>query len=125
MARGDFKLTTNPERQPGVDFITRSGQGPFVDTGVDVILRSQPGMPVQTERVYLSAATITQMAQLVGVLGDSDNSNVREQSLIAHGKLEGLKEGLGERLDDVARTLDRWLDDAGLSRHRDSGAPAE
>lgn len=119
MGRGDFTLVTHPEKAPAADFITRSTVGPFVDTGVDVLLRSQPGMPVVTERVYLSVATITQLAQLAGVGGTSEeNSAARDAQLIAQGKLDGLKEGIGDDLANVARTLDRWLDAAGVSRDR-------
>lgn len=123
-SRGDFTLVTHPERQPACDFITRSTQGPFVDTGVDVLMRSQPGMPVITERVYLAVTTITSLAQFAGVTGNAQHSTEREKQLIAVGKLEGLKEGLGDGLVDVARTLRRWLDDADLSDDRRGGAEA-
>lgn len=123
MARGDMVLVTHPDKAPAVDFITRSGQGPFVDTGVDVLLRSQPGMPVQKERVYLSAATITQLAQLAGVGGGAGHDEARDRQLIAQGKLEGLREGLDGKLDDLGATLHRWLDDAGIGGDRNGGAP--
>lgn len=113
MPRGDFQLVTHPERAPAVDFLTRSAQGPFIDTGVDVILRTQPGNPVITERVYISVATIGHLAQLAGISGGVEDLN-RDAHLIAQGKLEGLKEGLGDDLADVAHTLRRWLDSAGV-----------
>lgn len=122
MARGDFQLVTHPDKNPAVDFITRSSVGPFVDTGVDVILRPQAGMQTFQERVYLSVSTITQLAQLAGISGGASISSEREQQLIAQGKLEGLKEELGERLGDVADTLTRWLDDAGVGGSVHSGA---
>jgi hypothetical protein len=122
MSRGDFKLVAHPEKAPAVDFLTRSGVGPFVDTGVDVLLRSQPGLPVQVERVYLSAATIHQLAQMVGVNAQAGVSEEREQQLIAQGKLEGLREGLDGQLVDVAGTLRRWLDGAGLGSTDDRGS---
>lgn len=115
MTRGDFKLETHPARNPACDFITRSTVGPFVDTGVDVLLRPQPGMQVQTERVYLSVQTIAALAQFAGVTTSESNSADREAQLKALGKLEGLNEGLGDDLADVAATLRRWLDAAGLS----------
>mgnify|MGYP000853084519 CR=1 FL=1 len=124
MTRGDFKLVTHPEKAPAVDFITRSSVGPFVDTGVDVIMRSQPGNPVITERVYLSVATIGHLAQLAGIDGDATITPAREKQLIAQGKLEGLREGLDGQLADLGRTLRRWLDDAGVGgpgSDRDSG----
>lgn len=122
MTRGDFKLVTHPEKAPAVDFITRSGEGPFVDTGVDVIMRSQPGNPVITERVYLSVATIRNLAQIAGVGGDGEAfTEEREAQLIAHGKIEGMKEGLGDDLADVAHTLRRWLDAVGERPRRRGG----
>lgn len=103
MPRGDFRVVTNPEKAPAVDFITRSGEGPFVDTGVDVLLRSQPGMPVQTERVYLAKATIAQLAQLLDISGSaSQHDPIRDRHLIAQGKLEAVKENLD---GDVARVF--------------------
>lgn len=120
MGRGDFELVTHPDKNPAVDFITRSSQGPFVDTGVDVLFRPQPGLPVVTERVYLSVFTIQQLAQVVGITAEGEQSftQEREKQLIAVGKLEGLKEGLGDDLANVARSLARWLDDAGVGDRR-------
>lgn len=118
MPRGDFTLVTHPDRNPACDFITRSTVGPFVDTGVDVLLRPQPGMQVQTERVYLSVQTIAALAKVADVSVSKADAEGREQQLIALGKLEGLKEGLGDGLVDVARTLGRWLDASGISRDR-------
>lgn len=124
MTRGDMQLVTHPSLAPAVDFITRSGVGPFVDTGVDVTMRSQPGMPVVRERVYLSVATIKSLAHLAGVSGDSGFTDEREQQLIALGKLEGLREGLDGQLADLGGTLRRWLDDAGVSDDRSDRTPS-
>lgn len=120
-SRGDMKLVTHPDRSPAVDFITRSSEGPFVDTGVDVLLRTQPGNPIVTERVYLARNTIRQLAQLAGIESDAaDTASDQEAHFIAQGKLEGLKEGLGDDLVNVARTLRRWLDAAGVGNDRRS-----
>lgn len=94
MSRGDFRIVTHPEKAPAVDFVTRIGTGPFIDTGVDVIMRSQPGQPVVTERVYLAEATIRQMAQMLGLSGSITADPARDEALIAHGKLEAMKENL-------------------------------
>lgn len=124
MSRGDFTLVTHPSRNPACDFITRSTVGPFVDTGVDVLMRSQPGNPVITERVYLSVATIAALAQAANVEVSTSGTLNRDAQLIAQGKLEGLREGLGDGLVDVARTLRRWLDDAAVGSDRVGGASA-
>lgn len=102
MPRGDFVVVTNPDKAPAVDFLTRSGKGPFVDTGVDIIMRSQPGMPVVTERVYLSFDTIGQLASLAGIKGSASHDEVRDNGLISFGKLEAVKENLD---GDVARVF--------------------
>lgn len=116
MVRGDYKIVTHPDRQPAVDFLTRSAQGPFIDTGVDVLMRPQPGQPPIVERVYLALDTVKQLASIFGVAGGGQAFTAdREKQLIATGKLEALKEGLGDELADVGRTLRRWLDDAGIS----------
>lgn len=124
-SRGDLKLVTHPDRAPACDFITRTTVGPFVDTGVDVLLRSQPGNPIITERVYLSVSTIRQLAQIAGLgAGDSESEQESiaeyEARLMAQGKLDGLKEGLGDDLANIARTLRQWLDTAGRSSDRRS-----
>ena len=41
-----------------------------------------------------------------------------EARLIAQGKLDGLKEGIGDDLANVARTLREWLDAAGVPAGR-------
>lgn len=120
MPRGDLKLVTHPEKHPAVDFITRSGAGPFVDTGVDVMMQPQPGMQFVSERVYLSVNTIRQLAQVAGIKSEQGVSAEREAQLIAQGKLEGLKEDLGGDLEHVARTLGQWLDAAGIGGNSDS-----
>lgn len=117
MPRGDFKVVTHPELAPACDFITRSTVGPFVDTGVDILMRPRPGMEVQKERVYLAFPTIAQLASLAGG-ADAVIASDREAQLVARGKLEGLKEGLGDDLGDVVHRLNRWLDDAGVPRDR-------
>lgn len=125
ISRGDMTLVTHPALAPAVDFITRSSVGPFVDTGVDVLLRSQPGNPVVTERVYLAVSTIRQLAQLAGLGGsdaEKESAAEYEARLIAQGKLDGLKEGIGDDLADLVRTLREWLDTSGVSGNSDSGS---
>lgn len=114
MARGDFKLVTHPDHQPAVDFLTRSGEGPFVDTGLDVQIRTRPGMPIVVERVYLSTATIAQLARMVGVTRDAAEQQLHDQKLIAQGKLEAIKEGFSGHIADLARDLSFVVDASGV-----------
>jgi hypothetical protein len=116
MPIGDWDLTPAPEHSPAVDFLTRSGEGPFVDTHIDIMYK--PEMRGR-QRVYLSVATIQYLAQIAGIeSGGSLHDEHRDAELIARGKLEAVKEHLGERLDDLARTLNRI---AGAARLSDVG----
>ncbi len=60
-----------PTLQPAVDFITKSPNGPFIDTGLNVTFEMRG-------RVYLSLETIKEMAEIAGLL---DNKNAQELSL--------------------------------------------
>lgn len=122
MPRGDFAVVTHPDKQPACDFVTRSTTGPFVDTGVDVILRSRPGEPLRTERVYLAVSTIRQLAQLVGVGGDGVSNEARDAQLRAEGKLDALNEGIPDDIVRLARSLGRVLDLADRGADRLAGA---
>lgn len=107
MTRADFKLVTHPEHAPAVDFLTRSGEGPFVDTGFDVMIRKVPGSPVVKEHVYLSISTIQQLAVLAGSVQTETGRSLHDQQLINQGKVEALREGLGERTIELAADLHR------------------
>lgn len=111
--RGELRLIESPELAPAVDFITRTGQGPFVDTGVDVVY--VPEKRNQKERIILSIDTIRALAQVAGILDEGKSDAARDASLIAQGKLEAVKEGLGERLGDLAGVL------TGLARTASGG----
>ena len=60
-----------PALQPAVDFITKSPNGPFIDTGLNVTFEMRG-------RVYLSVETIKEMAEIAGLL---DNKNAQQLSL--------------------------------------------
>jgi hypothetical protein len=76
-----------PTLQPAVDFITKSPNGPFIDTGLNVTFEMRG-------RVYLSIETIKEMAEIAGLL---ENKNAQEKNL---HELEiynlGYKDGLNE-----------------------------
>lgn len=112
VTRADFKLVTHPEHQPAVDFITRSSEGPFVDTGLTINHRMQPGYPVVAERVYLSVHTIKQLSQLVGL--SSENADLHQEKLISQGKVQFMKENLDGDIRRLAAALDRISSSAGL-----------
>src|SRR5512137_2768004 len=64
-------LVDAPTLQPAVDFITKTPNGPFIDTGMNVTFE-------QRGRIYLSVETIKEMAEVAGLL---DNKNAQELSL--------------------------------------------
>ena len=97
-----WTLTNEPTLQPAVDFITKTPNGPFIDTGLNVTFE-------QRGRVYLAVETIREMAQVAGLL---DNKNAQEKSLYDldiynKGYEAGLREGeeLVSKLMGVAGRL--------------------
>lgn len=64
-------LTDAPVHQPAEDFITKTPNGPFIDTGFDVPFEKRG-------RMYLSVETIKEMAQVAGLL---ENKNAQEKAL--------------------------------------------
>lgn len=106
-----MQVVTHPEMSPGLDFLLRTANGPFVDTEISVMVRRNPaGLPIK-ERIYLSFDLIRQLAQVAGIVDQA--SSLSEESLIARGKLEGMKEVLGERALELAADLRRLFDDVG------------
>ena len=66
-----WSITDAPTLQPAVDFITKTPNGPFIDTGMNVTFE-------QRGRMYLSVETIKEMAEVAGLL---DNKNAQEKNL--------------------------------------------
>lgn len=100
-----FTVTDAPTHTPGVDYVTGSGVGPFIDTGRDI--RDQAGRNLG--RLYLSKDSVREMAQELGLLGSPEGS-VALETAYNKGKLDALKEELGGELYSVAGTLRRWLE---------------
>ena len=100
-----FTVTDAPNMVPGVDYVTSSAVGPFIDTGRNIV--DQAGRILG--RLYLSKDTVAEMAQELGLLSThADQTSI--QAAYAKGKLDGLKEELGGDLYSVAGTLRRWLE---------------
>lgn len=66
-----FFLTDAPTMSPGVCWITKSGVGPFIDTGVDLSLHV-----VDRGRIYLSVDAIREMAQVAGLFDENEPVSV-------------------------------------------------
>lgn len=96
-----WTLTDAPTLQPAVDFITKTPNGPFIDTGMNVAFE-------QRGRVYLSVETIREMAEVAGLL---DAKNAQEASLYDleiynKGYKDGLNDGeelIGKLTATIAR----------------------
>lgn len=90
-----------PALQPAVDFITKSPNGPFIDTGLNVTFEMRG-------RVYLSVETIKEMAEIAGLL---ESRNAQEKNLYDEGNYNrgyeaGLKEG-AELLGKLTTAVER------------------
>lgn len=97
-----WSMTDAPAMLPGVDFITRSPVGPFIDTGINTTVETKG-------HVYLSVETIREMAEIAGLL---EKKNAQERSLhdlemYNAGYEAGLKEGqeISERLVAISNRL--------------------
>lgn len=82
-----WSMTDAPTLQPAVDFITKSPNGPFIDTGMDVRFE-------QRGRVYLSVETIKEMATIAGLLEskNAEQENLHEIAIYNRGYEAGLLE---------------------------------
>ena len=83
-----WSITDAPTLQPAVDFITKSPNGPFIDTGFNVTFENRG-------RVYLSVETIKEMAEVAGLLENknSQEKNLHDEANYNRGYEAGLKEG--------------------------------
>lgn len=96
-----WTLTDAPTLQPAVDFITKTPNGPFIDTGFNVTFENRG-------RVYLSVETIKEMAEVAGLL---ESKNAQEKSLYDldvynKGYKDGLNDGeelIGKLTATIAR----------------------
>jgi len=82
-----WKLTDAPTLQPAVDFITKTPNGPFIDTGFDVPFELRG-------RVYLSVETIKEMAQVAGLLENKNAQelNLHDKAMYERGYERGLRD---------------------------------
>lgn len=80
---------------PGVDWVTKSSVGPFIDTGVDL----STGGIIDRGRVYLSKDTIKEMA---GQLGLFEELEAKLEDRYDAGYRDGIKETIG---GDISRSV--------------------
>jgi hypothetical protein len=84
-----FFLTDAPAMSPGVCWITKSGVGPFIDTGVDLSLHV-----VDRGRMYISVDVIREMAQIAGLFDETAPVSVelRKKEIYDQGYKDALEE---------------------------------
>lgn len=99
----EYQLVNAPALAPGVDYLTRSAQGPFVDTGIDAPQVNGRGV----DRIYLSVDTIRFLADLAGVTSRPDDEALGRAK--REGIMIGIKEDIGGDIRGVVRTLDRLV----------------
>lgn len=102
-------------QMPGVDFITKSPNGPFIDTGY----RINFGEWKSGSHVYLSIDTIREMAEELGLFGEAKQESVLAQEVAWYNRGYGdaVKENIGGELRDIVDRLGNVSDIiAGLDR---------
>jgi hypothetical protein len=89
-----FFLTDAPAMSPGVCWITKTGVGPFIDTGVDLSLHV-----VDRGRIYISVDAIREMAQIAGLFDETAPVSVELRRKEFYD--QGYKDALEEMNKDV------------------------
>jgi hypothetical protein len=106
-AASRFKLVETAAQMPGIDFITNSPNGPFVDTGLKVSKFDAMFDPVYGgAHVYLAAATIREMAEGAGLFEPFRDELLRIQQIgYDLGYADAMKENIGGTVSDLATRL--------------------
>jgi hypothetical protein len=89
-----FFLTDAPALSPGVCWITKTGVGPFIDTGVDLSLRV-----IDRGRIYIAVDTLREMARVAGLFEEEAPSSVELRKKEFYN--QGYKDALEEMNKDV------------------------
>jgi hypothetical protein len=96
-------MTDAPTLSPAVDYFTRTPNGPFLDTGIEVNF----GMK---GHVYIAVSTLREMAEIAGLIGeqkDPEAMNLHEIAIYNRGLKDGLARGeeLREHLSGILAHL--------------------
>jgi hypothetical protein len=76
--------------------------GPFVDTGIDYETRTGA---FANARIYIATSVLPEILQVAGLLGDPHATAMHEAAIYNRGKLDAVKEGLGNDVRRVADSL--------------------
>jgi hypothetical protein len=100
----NFRLINAPDKTPGVDYLTRSSVGPFIDTGRDAPAASGRGL----DRIYISVSTLRHMADLAGITAAPTEEGIN--AAYRRGLTDGIESATGRGLVDLVADLDRVRD---------------
>lgn len=96
----------SPDLAPGVDFVTKTGVGPFIDTGYSFNRLDPAFADVNRCRVYLSVDTLREMAQEAGLLDAKDGDMLDSYDRgYAAGHNDAVKENLNASVLAAADSL--------------------
>jgi hypothetical protein len=111
--RVDCRIVDRPELPPGCCFLSRTSDGPFVDTGLDVEDLDPIG------RIYLAESTISDLAQYLGFAPPVASARARDRI----AELERLL-GDADSLIDALTKANESLTAAGYTPRPTSVVPA-
>jgi hypothetical protein len=94
-----FSVTETPILGPGHCWISKTVDGPFIDTGVDV-----GRMHIERGRIYISVEILREMARVAGILDEGKSASVelKEKEWYDKGYSDALKENYGDVLNRLA-----------------------
>lgn len=104
-----FFLTDAPALAPGVCWITKTGVGPFVDTGIDLSKNV-----IDRGRMYISVDALREMAQVAGLFEETAPVSVelRKKEFYDQGYNDALKE---INKDAISNFVERIVGDVASS----------
>ena len=113
-----FSVIDSPILSPGHCWISRSSDGPLIDTGIDI-----GRMNIERGRLYISFEMLREMARVAGILdeGKSTSVELKEQELYNKGYSDALKENYGDLLHNLTHRI--TTGNVGNAVPATSGAP--
>ena len=121
-----FKVIDTPILAPGNCWISKTTDGPFIDTGVDV-----GRMHIERGRIYLSFEVLREMAREAGIIGEGKavSAELKEKEWYDKGYSDAIKENYGNLLTQLADRVGPSILDAidsarTAEEEADSGTPA-
>jgi hypothetical protein len=101
-----FQVVDIAALNPGECLVTKTPNGPFIDTGVDL---SGPDRPIFRGRVYLSVEAVREMAEQAGLFDPYEDriNHLGEVYMLARDEAqrEGYAAGYAEKIDATADAL--------------------